>query len=113
MEKEYKILTMGKYPASISGCDMEEDKSKEVFGYDEYKDIRETLVGLTLKGYTSGMIKTVLEQMQGTIKQKTKDTRFICITCKRKENCQYYEYAEEFIEQDSNNDMKCELYIKE
>lgn len=41
------------------------------------------------------------------------DTRFICITCKRKEKCQYYEYAKEFIEQNLNNDMKCELYVKE
>lgn len=112
-EKEYKVLPMGKYPASISGCNMEEDKPKEIFGYDEYKDIKETLVGLTLKGYTSEMIKTILEQMQGTVKQKTKDTRFICNTCKRKEECQYYEYAKSFIEQDPNNDMKCEWYIKE
>lgn len=66
-EKEYEILPMGKYPASISGCNMEEDKSKEIFGYDEYKDIRETLVGLTVKGYTSEMIKIVLEQMQEII----------------------------------------------
>ena len=111
-EKEYEILLMGKYSTSISGCNMEEDKPKEIFGYDEYKDIRETLVGLTIKGYTSEMIKTVLDQMQGTVKQKIKDTRFICASCRRKEGCSYYEYAKQFIKQNPNNDMKCELYIK-
>ena len=35
----------------------------KVFGYDAYKDIRETLVNLTVKGYTRSMIQTVLEQM--------------------------------------------------
>lgn len=64
-EKEYKVLPMGKYPASISGCNMEED------------------------------------------------TRFICNTCKHKYECSYYGYVKEFIKQDSNNDMKCEYYIKE
>lgn len=43
---------------------------------------------------------------------KPKDERFICITCKRKEGCQYYKFAKEFIEQDQNNDMKCKWYIK-
>ena len=116
-EKEYEILPMGKYPASISGCNMEENKPKEVFGYDEYKDIKETLVGLTVKGYTSEMIKTVLEQMQGTVKQKIKDTRFICDSCRRKDMCDYYkydkDYMENFLKVNPNNEIKCELYIKE
>lgn len=69
-EKEYKILPMGKYPVSISGCNMEEDKPKE-------------------------------------------DTRFICDTCKHKYRCEHYGFAKLFIEQNPNNDMKCECYIKE
>ena len=92
---------------------MEEDKQKDVFGYDEYKDIRETLVGLTVKGYTSEMIKTVLEQMQGTVKQKTKDTRLICNSCRKKYGCRHYGFAKEFIKENPNNDMKCEIYEKE
>lgn len=69
-EKEYEILPMGKYSASISGCNMEEDKPKE-------------------------------------------DIRFICNTCINKHSCIYYEYAKSFIEENPENDMKCELYIKE
>lgn len=29
-EKEYEILPMGKYPASISGCNMEKEKMKDI-----------------------------------------------------------------------------------
>lgn len=112
-EKEYKVLPMGKYPATISGCNMEEDKPKEVFGYNEYKDIRETLVGLTIKGYTSEMIKTVLEQMQGTVKQKTKDIRFICNSCRNKYRCEHCGFVKEFIEQDPDNRICCQLYVEE
>ena len=40
------------------------ERQTKVFGYDAYKDIRETLVNLTVKGYTRSMIQTVLEQME-------------------------------------------------
>ena len=68
-EKEYEILPMGKYPASISGCNMEEDKPK--------------------------------------------DERFICNTCRKKFGCVYYAAVKDFLEEDPNNNMKCERYIKE
>lgn len=44
---------------------------------------------------------------------KSKDTRFICNTCRNKSSCIYYGYAKSFIEQNPNNDMKCKRYIKE
>ena len=96
-EKEYKILPMGKYPASISGCNMEEDKNKNICNDCVKKDTCKT-------------VKNGLSVIQ--CNEKKIDTRFICITCKRKKKCQYYEYVKEFIEQNPNNDMKCELYIK-
>lgn len=45
-------------------------------------------------------------------KQK-EDTRFICDSCRKKLGCPYYGYVKSFIEENSNNDMKCECYIKE
>ena len=54
-------------------------------------------------------IKTVSKNFEN----KTKDERFICNNCGKKEECMYYEYAKFFIEQDPRNDMKCALYVKE
>ena len=39
------------------------DMEKEA-GWNEYKDIKETLVSLLEKGYNKGMIQTVLEQIE-------------------------------------------------
>lgn len=55
-----------------------------------------------------------LTKITGCLGWKQKeDTRFICDSCKKKFGCSYYGYAKSFVEESPNNDMKCQMYIKE
>lgn len=42
-----------------------------------------------------------------------KKERLICNSCRKKYGCRHYGFAKEFIEENPNNDMKCEIYEKE
>lgn len=63
--------------------------------------------GKTLREWIDLIIKFEKEN------KPKEDKRFICDSCRKKYGCGYYGYVKCFIEQNPNNDMKCELYIKE
>lgn len=56
--------------------------------------------------YCSKAIKKELEAKLST-------ERLICNSCRKKYGCRHYGFAKEFIEENPNNDMKCEIYEKE
>lgn len=56
------------------------------------------------------------EALDGAIKElkaKLSTERLICNSCRKKYGCRHYGFAKEFIKENPNNDMKCEIYEKE
>lgn len=46
-------------------------------------------------------------------KAEKKEERLICNSCRKRYGCRHYGFAKEFIKENPNNDMKCEIYEKE
>ena len=102
-EKEYEILPMGKYPASISGCNMEED----------VKQIKKSCSNCKFHDgeFCDVPIKEGCKNKE--FWELKIDTRFICNTCKHKYGCEYYGQVKKFLEESPVNYVSCNFYTKE
>ena len=60
-------------------------------------------------------MKQIISQMSAKDKSRLKlsEERLICNSCRKKYGCRHYGFAKEFINENPNNDMKCEIYEKE